>query len=1034
MTLILEPEKFSQLPVAGPLTGPEIIPIVQGGVNKKTTVNDLPIPPSGVQSIVAGENIAVDDTDPANPVVSSTGGGDVESVNGQSGVVVLDTDDINDTSTNRYTSDADVARLADTSGENTGDQDLSGLVPNTRTVNGHALSADVTVTKTDVGLGQADNTSDLDKPVSTAAQTALDLKEDKANKGIALGYASLDSGGKVPVAQLPSSVMTYLGTWDAATNTPTLANGTGDAGDLYICNVAGTVNFGAGPITFEVGDWVMYNGSIWQRSDMSDAVSSVFGRQGAVTAQNGDYTASQVTNVAAGNIIATTVQAAIDELDTEKVAKSGDTMTGNLTTPTVLISNTAGGLGGSTTGGQIRVFGGTLNDGAGLVLTGSTNGFPSRGLIRVGATTIGQWNTGGLALGGSVDPTHTLTLPSTATGIVLYNTADQTTNYERVRQYWSGNAANIRTEVGGTGTGRNLVLGTVTTTLTISNSETANGTFQLTRATNTGTGVHTIINGTATQASGLFTGLAVTNVINQSSTAGYTMLLVNPTESAVGSGTKLLADFQVGGSSKASISNTGQITIATAGIRATGLIERSSFANAQVLVTTTGTSIERNIADANTALTVNQIHASSTGAILDAKFGGVSKFKVLYTGRVTLDSVDGNAIDIDGTLAANSDTKLASQKATKTYSDTKIPKSLVTAKGNVIAASASSTPVNVPVGSDGQVLTADAASTPGVKWANPSTGGLGLVPTAVKTSNYTASVNDMVLADTNTTGAFTVTLPSAPADKSLVAIKHVLQGSTGNYPNVLTVACGGSDVFDKASGPTSVTIPLLNSLMIFQYQSSTGVWHQDSDHHDLSVLDSRLLSATTIIPQSAFAGTGADMMTPLVSGNAAGTYALTAGSIIMALAIHSGQTVNVLEVHVSATSLTAGQAITIGCYAYNANGTIGALLWSQAVTIGTSTGAIKVTGLSKVMPTGRCAIAVLNPSTNAGSVTLRAQTSQTGRGLPIDFQNGQFTHSLLTSGRSALDADFSSVLFRAAVATNELTPGPSSFPIIGAWT
>lgn len=35
------------------------------------------------------------------------------------------------------------------------------------------------VTKSQVGLGNADNTSDANKPVSTAQQTALDLKQDK---------------------------------------------------------------------------------------------------------------------------------------------------------------------------------------------------------------------------------------------------------------------------------------------------------------------------------------------------------------------------------------------------------------------------------------------------------------------------------------------------------------------------------------------------------------------------------------------------------------------------------------------------------------------------------------------------------------------------------------------------------------------------------------------------------------------------------------------------------------------------------------
>jgi len=94
--------------------------------------------------------------------------------------------------------------------------------------------------------------------------------------GGANGVATLDSNGKVPLSQLPASVVTYLGTWNAATNTPTLANGTGDVGDLYICNVAGTVNFGAGPITFAVGDWVIYNGSQWQKSaGSSGTVTSV---------------------------------------------------------------------------------------------------------------------------------------------------------------------------------------------------------------------------------------------------------------------------------------------------------------------------------------------------------------------------------------------------------------------------------------------------------------------------------------------------------------------------------------------------------------------------------------------------------------------------------------------------------------------------------------------------------------------------------------------------------------------------------------
>jgi hypothetical protein len=49
-------------------------------------------------------------------------------------------------------------------------------VPNTRTVAGKALSGDVALVKADVGLGNADNTADTAKPISTATQTALDAK------------------------------------------------------------------------------------------------------------------------------------------------------------------------------------------------------------------------------------------------------------------------------------------------------------------------------------------------------------------------------------------------------------------------------------------------------------------------------------------------------------------------------------------------------------------------------------------------------------------------------------------------------------------------------------------------------------------------------------------------------------------------------------------------------------------------------------------------------------------------------------------
>lgn len=66
--------------------------------------------------------------------------------------------------------------VQDSQGFVTGDQvykELLKYVPITRKINGYTLDKDINLTKADVGLGNVDNTSDLDKPVSNATQQAL---------------------------------------------------------------------------------------------------------------------------------------------------------------------------------------------------------------------------------------------------------------------------------------------------------------------------------------------------------------------------------------------------------------------------------------------------------------------------------------------------------------------------------------------------------------------------------------------------------------------------------------------------------------------------------------------------------------------------------------------------------------------------------------------------------------------------------------------------------------------------------------------
>jgi hypothetical protein len=118
-------------------------------------------------------------------------------------------------------------------------------------------------------------------------------------RGAANGVASLDGGGKVPVTQLPSSVMTYEGTFDAsATPAAPLLNGDvgADAGMVYLASVAGSYNFGAGAISFAIGDWAIYNGTIWEKSVNSNSVVSVNGFTGVVVLDSDDI-AEGATNL-----------------------------------------------------------------------------------------------------------------------------------------------------------------------------------------------------------------------------------------------------------------------------------------------------------------------------------------------------------------------------------------------------------------------------------------------------------------------------------------------------------------------------------------------------------------------------------------------------------------------------------------------------------------------------------------------------------------------------------------------------------------
>ena len=155
----------------------------------------------------------------------------------------------------------------------TGAATLTGYVKGNGT---SAMTAASTIPNTDItGLGTA-STKDA---------------------GVANGVATLDSGGKVPVSELPAAVLgalSYQGTWNASTNSPTLTSSVGTKGYYYVVNVAGNTNLN-GITDWLVGDWAVFNGSVWQKVDNTESVTSVNGQTGAVVLTYSDVGAFPAT-------------------------------------------------------------------------------------------------------------------------------------------------------------------------------------------------------------------------------------------------------------------------------------------------------------------------------------------------------------------------------------------------------------------------------------------------------------------------------------------------------------------------------------------------------------------------------------------------------------------------------------------------------------------------------------------------------------------------------------------------------------------
>ena len=121
------------------------------------------------------------------------------------------------------------------------------------------------VTKSQVGLGNVPNT-DATNPANITQSSSYRFTTDaeKASWNAMIGGSIFQT------------------TWNATTNSPALVSSTGTKGHYYIVATAGSTNLD-GITDWKVGDWAIFDGSVWRKVDNTDAVSSVNGLTGAVT-------------------------------------------------------------------------------------------------------------------------------------------------------------------------------------------------------------------------------------------------------------------------------------------------------------------------------------------------------------------------------------------------------------------------------------------------------------------------------------------------------------------------------------------------------------------------------------------------------------------------------------------------------------------------------------------------------------------------------------------------------------------------------
>ena len=175
---------------------------------------------------------------------------------------------------------------------------IGGVKPDgtTITINNGIISAASaytlpTATTSVLGGVKVDGTSiTINNGVISGASTySLPTATTSVLGGVKVDGTSIIISNGIISTSVTGSVV-FKGTWNASTNTPTLSSGTGTTGWQYAVSVAGTRNLGGGSQTYNVGDFIIYDGTNWIDISGNSGVTTFNTRAGAVTLTSGDVT------------------------------------------------------------------------------------------------------------------------------------------------------------------------------------------------------------------------------------------------------------------------------------------------------------------------------------------------------------------------------------------------------------------------------------------------------------------------------------------------------------------------------------------------------------------------------------------------------------------------------------------------------------------------------------------------------------------------------------------------------------------------